>query len=62
MSCDPEYICLICLQGFDQPFKDRGRRRPKCPCGSDEVLPYEDYQENEAINAQEQWAESWEKP
>lgn len=56
---DPTYICLGCLHGFDQDFLDRGSR-PICPqCDSDEILPYEDFQENERINSQAAYDESW---
>lgn len=56
---NPAYICLGCLYGFDQDFLDRGTT-PICPeCGSDEVLPYDEFQENERINAEEVELESW---
>lgn len=58
MSCDPEYICCICMTGFEQDFNDRDKE-PICPsCGSADVMLAEVYRENERINAQEAEAES----
>ena len=56
----PDYICTACFYGFDQDFWDRGLRPicPLCESGND-VLPYEDFRENERINAQEAYDESW---
>jgi len=59
MSCDGLYICLDCYERFDQLFNERGLKPPICPCGSDNVMNYEAYQENELLNEQEKWAESW---
>lgn len=59
MSCDPEYICEICMTGFEQDFNDRDKE-PICPnCGSADVSLAEVYRENEKSNAQEAWNESW---
>jgi len=59
MSCDAEYICRDCSHGFEQDFADRGIKPPICPCGSDDVLPADEFRENEAANAEEARAESW---
>ena len=56
---DPDYICTVCFHGFDQNFLDRGSE-PICPeCGSAEVMLADVFRENERINAQEAYDESW---
>lgn len=61
MSCDPEYICPICMTGFDQDINDRDKE-PICPsCGSADAMLAEVYRENERINAQEAWKEGWQE-